>query len=73
MELSFMEKQEIEKQVTSLLTQYQYSFKRDDYVDIVDFVQKLGFTVGNAVCLQLASIFKAPIESVSRRIDEVFM
>ena len=64
MELSFMGKQEIEKQVTSLLTQYQYSFKRDDYVDIVDFVQKLGFTVGNAVCLQLASIFKAPIESV---------
>ena len=39
MELSFMGKQEIEKQVTSLLTQYQYSFKRDDYVDIVDFVQ----------------------------------
>ena len=49
MGLNFMEKQAIEKQVSALLLDYGYSFEEDSYLDIVDFVQKLGFTVGNAM------------------------
>ena len=48
MELTLMEKQSIEKQANAFLTQYGYSFEKDTYVDIVDFVQGLGFVVGNA-------------------------
>ena len=43
-----MEKNKIETQVTTLLKEYGYLFDKDDYVDIVDFVQHLGFIVGNA-------------------------
>ena len=43
-----MEKREIEKQATTFLKEYGYQFDKDDYVNIVDFVQKLGFVVGNA-------------------------
>ena len=46
--LSIMEKRMIERQVTALLEEYGYDFAKDDYVDIVDFVQQLGFSVGNA-------------------------
>ena len=48
MELTFMEKEAIERKVTTLLTQYGYSFDHDTDVDIVDFTRKLGFVVGNA-------------------------
>lgn len=48
MELSFMEKQEIERRVKTFLEEYGYSFEEDTYVDIVDLVQKQGFIVGNA-------------------------
>lgn len=43
-----MEKNQIETQVTTLLTSYGYVFDRDDYVNIVDFVRHFGFIVGNA-------------------------
>lgn len=43
-----MEKNQIETQVTALLKEYGYVFDKDDYVNIVDFVQHLGFIVGNA-------------------------
>jgi len=43
-----MEKNKIETQVTTLLKEYGYLFDKDDYVDIVDFVQHFGFIVGNA-------------------------
>lgn len=48
MRLSDMEKKQIETQVATLLTEYGYNFDKDDYVNIVDFVQHLGFVVGNA-------------------------
>lgn len=48
MGLSIMRKQDIERQVTALLTQYGYSFDYDTSIDVVDFVRRLGFTVGNA-------------------------
>lgn len=44
-----MEKQAVETQVKLLLKQYGYSFASDTYVDIIRFVRRLGFTVGNAV------------------------
>lgn len=43
-----MEKEAIESKVSTLLTQYGYSFEHDTAVNIVDFVRKLGFIVGNA-------------------------
>ncbi|MDO4293957.1 MAG: ImmA/IrrE family metallo-endopeptidase [Eubacteriales bacterium] len=43
-----MEKQQIETQVDILLEGYGYNPDKDDYVNIVDFVQHLGFIVGNA-------------------------
>ena len=43
-----MDIRRIETQVTSLLREYGYVFEKDDYVDIVDFVQNRGFIVGNA-------------------------
>lgn len=48
MRLSNMEKKQIDAQAATLLSNYGYSTERDDYVNIVDFVQKLGYTVGNA-------------------------
>lgn len=48
MELSIMDKHTIEQQVKILLLQYGYHSETDDYVDIVRFVQSLGFVVGNA-------------------------
>ncbi len=47
MELCEMEKIQIEKMVDSLLDLFGYS-KEDQYVDIVEFTKKMGFTVGNA-------------------------
>lgn len=46
--LSDVDKKEIETQVTALLKGYGYSPQEDAYVDIVEFVQQLGFIVGNA-------------------------
>ena len=43
-----MEKQTMEAQIKLLLKQYGYSFERDAYVDIIKFVRRFGFTVGNA-------------------------
>ena len=43
-----MEKQAMEAQAKLLLKQYGYSFECDAYVDIIRFVRRLGFTVGNA-------------------------
>lgn len=43
-----MEKKQIETQVAALLEEYGYNPNKDDYVNIVDFVQNLGFVVGNA-------------------------
>ena len=48
MRLSAMEKKQIEIQVAALLEEYGYNPDKDDYVNIVDFVQHLGFIVGNA-------------------------
>lgn len=48
MELSLMEKQIIEEKVSTLLTQYGYSFEHDTDVDIIDFAHRLNFVVGNA-------------------------
>jgi len=48
MRLSDMEKNQIETQVATLLAEYGYNSDKDDYVNIVDFVQHLGFIVGNA-------------------------
>lgn len=42
------------------------SFKR-----LFDLLDKAGLNK-TAICLQLATIFKVPLDSVSRRIDEVF-
>ncbi len=47
MELSEMEKVQIEKKVDFLLALFGYS-KEDRYVDIVEFTKKMRFTVGNA-------------------------
>lgn len=44
-----MEKKVIEGKVAELLYQYGYRQDKDNYVDIVDFVQKKGFSVGNAL------------------------
>ncbi len=44
-----MEKKAIEEKVTALLSQYSYDQDRDDYIDIIDFVKKQGFSVGNAL------------------------
>ena len=49
MELSLLEKQFIETQVSALLTQYGYNPEKDTYVDIISFAKKFGFLVGNAV------------------------
>ena len=43
-----MEKEKIESQVTSLLTNYGYDFEKDTHVDIISFTKRLGFLVGNA-------------------------
>lgn len=48
MGLNYMDKKQIEAQATALLKEYGYVFQKDDYVDIVKFVQYLGFIVGNA-------------------------
>lgn len=48
MGLNYMEKNQIETQVATLLEGYGYDPKKDDYVNIVDFVQHFGFVVGNA-------------------------
>lgn len=48
MGLSNMDKRTIEQQATLLLAQYGYDTITDDYVDVVNFVQALGFVVGNA-------------------------
>lgn len=39
---------EIENLVNSILKQYGYDNEKDDYVDISDFINKLGFSVGGA-------------------------
>ena len=43
-----IDKSTIERQVSTLLDNYGYSQEKDDYVNIIDFVKKLGFIVGNA-------------------------
>ena len=43
-----MNKEAIESNVGTLLTEYGYCFEVDTRVDIVDFAQNLGFVVGNA-------------------------
>lgn len=43
-----MEKSDIEKNAEIMLERYGYSQSSDNYLDIVDFVRKLGFSVGNA-------------------------
>ena len=43
-----MDKRAIETQASALLKEYGYESNKNDYVDIVDFVRKLGFVVGNA-------------------------
>lgn len=48
MGLNSMEKSIIENEVKTLLTQHGYNSDKDNYVDIVDLVQKEGFMVGNA-------------------------
>lgn len=48
MELSLMEKQAIEQKVSTLLAQYEYSSENDTELDIVSFVHKHNFVVGNA-------------------------
>ncbi len=48
MELSFMEKREIEAKVADLLEKHGYDPKRDTYLDVVNFAQSFGFVVGNA-------------------------
>lgn len=48
MEMDYMDKRAIETQVFALLKEYGYASDKNDYVDIVDFVRKLGFVVGNA-------------------------
>lgn len=46
--INLKRKSEIEEQVTGLLKEYGYSFEKNDYVNIVNFVKNLGFVVGNA-------------------------
>lgn len=48
MGLSNMDKRTIEQQATLLLARNGYNSETDDYVDVVSFVQNLGFVVGNA-------------------------
>jgi len=48
MELTVMERQEIEKQVSTLLETDGYNFERDSDVDVVSMSRGLGFLVGNA-------------------------
>ena len=48
MGLNYMEKNLIEEQVARLLSDYGYNQDIDTYIDIVDFTQKYGFSVGNA-------------------------
>ncbi len=48
MGLSYMEKNCIETKVAQLLLEYGYNQDTDTYIDIVDFAQKWGFSVGNA-------------------------
>ncbi|HIU50890.1 MAG TPA: ImmA/IrrE family metallo-endopeptidase [Candidatus Limousia pullorum] len=43
-----MDKRDIEKNVNIMLERYGYSQEHDNYIDIVDFVRKLGFSVGSA-------------------------
>lgn len=43
-----MDKRAIETQVSALLKAYGYVPDKNSYVDIVDFVRKWGFVVGNA-------------------------
>lgn len=43
-----IDKNVIEKWASTLLDNYGYSQEKDDYVNIIDFVKKLGFIVGNA-------------------------
>ena len=49
MELSLMEKKMIEDKVSELLNEIGYRPDRDTYVDVVGFVRKHGFVVGNAL------------------------
>lgn len=49
MELNYMEKKNIEEKITDLLSQYGYNLISDDHIDIVNFVKKNGFSVGNAL------------------------
>lgn len=48
MELSAMEKKEIEKKVRDLLVDYGYRPEKDDYFDVVRFAGSHGFVVGNS-------------------------
>lgn len=48
MELSIMEKAQIESKVKQLLDEYGYVPDRDTYVDVVAFAMKHRFLVGNA-------------------------
>lgn len=49
MELSLMEKKMMEDKVSELLNEIGYRPDRDTYVDVVGFVRKHGFIVGNAL------------------------
>lgn len=46
--INLKRRNEIEEQVTGLLKAYGYSFEKNDYVNVVNFVKNLGFVVGNA-------------------------
>lgn len=48
MELSIMQKNDIDKQVSILLHKQGYNSTQQDYVDIVNFAQNLGFIIGQA-------------------------
>lgn len=73
MELNYMEKKTIKEKATTLLSQYGYNPISDDYVDIVDFVKKLGFSVGNASLPDSEDGFLAirPSPNVKDKIDKV--
>lgn len=72
MELDYMEKKTIEEKVTTLLSQYGYNPISDDYVDIVDFVKKSGFSVGNALLPDSEDGFLAirPSSKVKGNVDK---
>ena len=46
--LKSMQKADLEQKATALLQQYGYDFAIDDYINIVDFARKYGFTLVKA-------------------------